>query len=184
MTTDIYQGWLMEWEHYLQQKTPTRRVLLLQDNFSGHVVPDGLKCIRVENFRANLTAHVQPNDAGIIQCFKAHYRRHFYSRAIDRYEQGITPSDVYVINQLEAMRLAGSADPKVVEMERRHIQELIKEGGYNLRDIFNMDETGLFYACVALLCPNVHTLTNKAECHLTVDFLTRSRLVLKGKKTD
>jgi hypothetical protein len=79
---------------------------------------------------------------------------------------------------------AGSADPKVVEMERRHIQELIKEGGYNLRDIFNMDETGLFYACVALLCPNVHTLTNKAECHLTVDFLTRSRLVLKGKKTD
>jgi hypothetical protein len=45
---------------------------------------------------------------------------------------------------------AGSADPKVVEMERRHIQELIKEGGHNLRDIFNMDETGLFYACVAV----------------------------------
>jgi hypothetical protein len=109
MTMDIYQGWLMEWDHDLQQKTPTRRVLLLQDNFSGHVVPDGLKCIRVENFRANLTAHVQPNDAGIIQCFKAHYHRHFYSRAIDRYEQGITPLDVYVINQLEAMRLAGSA---------------------------------------------------------------------------
>ena len=109
MTTVVYQGWLTEWDHKLQQKTPTQRILLLQDNFSGHVVPDGLQCIHVENFQPNLIAHVQPNDAGIIWCFKAHYRCHFCSRAIDRYEQGITPSDVYVINQLEAIRLAGSA---------------------------------------------------------------------------
>ena len=57
MTTVVYQGWLTEWDHELQQKTPTRRILLLQDNFSGHVVPDGLQCIHVENFRPNLTAH-------------------------------------------------------------------------------------------------------------------------------
>ena len=109
MTTAIYQSWLVEWDHELRQRTPTRRILLLQDNFSGHVVPEGLQCIRVENFRANLTAHVQPNDAGIIRCFKAHYRRNFFSRAIDRYEKGIVPSELYNINQLEAMRLAGSA---------------------------------------------------------------------------
>ena len=46
-----------------------------------------------------------------------------------------------------------------------------------------MDETGLLYACVALVCLNVHTLTIKVECHLTVDFPTRSSLVLRGKKT-
>lgn len=109
MNMEIYQGWLLEWDRDLQQKTLTQNILLLQDNFSGHVVPEGLWCICVENFRANLTAHVQPNDTGIIQCFKAHYRHHYYSRAIDCYEQGITPADLYKINQLEAMRLTDAA---------------------------------------------------------------------------
>ena len=109
MSTEIYQGWLKEWDLDLQQKTPTQCILLLQDNFSGHVVSYGLKCICVENFTANLTAHVQPNDAGIIRCFKAHYHHHFYSCSIDCYKQGITPSDIYAINQPEAMHLSSSA---------------------------------------------------------------------------
>ena len=41
---------------------------------------------------------------------------------------------------------AGSADPEDVEQERQRIQKLIAERGYSQRDIFNMDETGLFYA--------------------------------------
>jgi hypothetical protein len=41
---------------------------------------------------------------------------------------------------------AGSADPKDVETEQRRIQELIEKSGYRFKDIFNMDETGLFYA--------------------------------------
>jgi hypothetical protein len=109
MTTEIYQAWLWEWDRDLQLKTPTRNILLLQDKFSGHIVPEGLQCIRVENFKANLTAHVQPNDAGIIRCFKAHYRHLYISCAIDHYNEGITPSDIYKINQLEAMRLADTA---------------------------------------------------------------------------
>ena len=45
---------------------------------------------------------------------------------------------------------AASANPEVVIEEQCRIQKLIKEQGYQLRDIFNMDETGLFYACVPL----------------------------------
>jgi hypothetical protein len=41
---------------------------------------------------------------------------------------------------------AASADIYTVEMERNCIQELIKNSGYELKDVFNMDETGLFYA--------------------------------------
>lgn len=78
----------------------------MQDNFSGHVVPDNLTRICIENFRPNLTVHVQPNDQGIICCFKAHYRAKFIHRAIDLYEAGITPSKIYNIDQLEAMQLA------------------------------------------------------------------------------
>ena len=40
---------------------------------------------------------------------------------------------------------AGSADSAAVERERKCIQELIVKWGYRLKDVFNMDETGLFY---------------------------------------
>ncbi|KIK10937.1 hypothetical protein PISMIDRAFT_38293, partial [Pisolithus microcarpus 441] len=53
--------------------------------------------------------HIQPNNQGIIRCFKAHYRAKFIQRAIDLYESGTTPSLIYDIDQLEAMRLADEA---------------------------------------------------------------------------
>ncbi|EIW82986.1 DDE-domain-containing protein [Coniophora puteana RWD-64-598 SS2] len=104
MTTVLYQEWIRDWNEELRRKG--RHVLLLQDNFSGHAVPAGLTNIRVENFEPNLTSHVQPNNQGIIRCFKAHYRAAYIERAIARYDQGITPSSIYDINQLQAMRLA------------------------------------------------------------------------------
>ena len=84
-------------------------ILLLQDNFTAHIVPDDLQNIRVENFEPNLTTHVQPKDQGIIHCFKAHYRARFIERSINHYDEGITPGNIYDINQLQAMRLADLA---------------------------------------------------------------------------
>ena len=109
MTGDLYQEWLRKWDRRLDQRTPPRKILLLQDNFSGHIIPEGLKNIRVENFRPNLTAHIQPLDQGIIRCFKAHYRAKYIERAIARYDEDITPSEIYDIDQLRAMRLANAA---------------------------------------------------------------------------
>ena len=60
MTAHLYQDWIQEWDRELQRKN--RKILLLQDNFSGHIVPPNLRNIRVENFEPNLTAHVQPED--------------------------------------------------------------------------------------------------------------------------
>jgi len=37
-----------------------------------------------------------------------------------------------------------------MENERKRIQELIKKYGHELRDIFNMDETDLFYVYVPI----------------------------------
>ena len=107
MTGDIYQEWLRQWDHKLGERK--RKIVLLQDNFSGHIVPDGLQNIRVLNFKPNLTAHVQPMDQGIIGSFKARYRAKYFQWAINRYERGITPSDMYNIDQLQAMRLANIA---------------------------------------------------------------------------
>jgi len=45
---------------------------------------------------------------------------------------------------------AASSDVDTVEKERKRVQNLIKESRYNLRDIYNMDETGLFYGCAPI----------------------------------
>ncbi|EIN11808.1 DDE-domain-containing protein [Punctularia strigosozonata HHB-11173 SS5] len=111
MTMKLFHEWVGGWDAKLRQKK--RSVLLLVDGFSAHVAPDNLTNIRVEVFRPNLTPHVQPADAGTIQCWKAHYRSAFIGRAIDRYDMGISPEDIYDINILEAMRMAISAWSKV-----------------------------------------------------------------------
>ena len=107
MTASLYQEWLLDWDHQLRQEQ--RNVLLFQDNFAGHIVPDTLTNIHTENFEPNLTSHAQPNDQGIIRCFKAHYRAKSIERAVDRYECGTSPSQIYDIDQLDAMRLANEA---------------------------------------------------------------------------
>lgn len=81
MTTILYQEWLQDWDQKLRQQK--QKILLLQDNFSGHVVPDRLTNICVANFSPNLTSHVQPCDQGIIRAFKAHYRCLYMERALD-----------------------------------------------------------------------------------------------------
>ena len=107
MTGSLYGEWIRAWDRDLQLKQ--RKILLLQDNFSGHIVPDDLQNIEVRNFEPNLTAHVQPMDQDIIQCFKARYRAKYIRRSIDYYEAGVTPSQIYELDQLEAMRLANAA---------------------------------------------------------------------------
>jgi len=107
MTAHLYEDWIRQWDWELQERGC--KILLLQDNFPGHIVPDDLQNIKVENFKLNLTAHVQPKDQGIICCFKAHYWARFIQRAIDHYDEDIPPAEIYDINQLQAMCLADLA---------------------------------------------------------------------------
>lgn len=53
------------------------------------------------------------------------------------------------LNEFKRHGEAASASPATVEEERKRIQKLLLESGYELRDIFNMDETGLSYAYVS-----------------------------------
>jgi hypothetical protein len=50
------------------------------------------------------------------------------------------------LKELKRHGEAASADPVDIENERRRIQAIIFYEDYPLRDIFNMDETGLFWA--------------------------------------
>ncbi|KAF9221437.1 DDE-domain-containing protein [Gyrodon lividus] len=116
MMATIHQDWLLDWDKKL--RCEGRKILLLQDNFSRHIVPDTLTNILVENFEPNLTTYVQPNDQGIIHCFKAHYQAKFIHRSIDLYKAGITPTHVYDIDQLEGMSgiLPPDTDPIPIQL--------------------------------------------------------------------
>jgi hypothetical protein len=79
---------------------------------------------------------------------------------------------------------AASATPEVVMTEQCRIQELIKEKGYQLQDIFNMDETGWFYAYVPQL--QVRTailLIMTIDCHQIGALLTSDTPVSKDEKS-
>lgn len=118
MNISLYSEWLCDWDE--EPRCHNRKIIYFHDNFSAHLsgTPDDLTQIRVENFRANLTAHVQPLNARIIRNFKGRYRRLFVERAVDRYDSGITPALIYEINQLEAMQIAAQAwdavEPKTI----------------------------------------------------------------------
>ena len=53
--------------------------------------------------------------------------------------------DRHGLKEMKRHGEAASTSAATVEKERKRIQELITMYGYELRDIFNMDETGLFY---------------------------------------
>jgi len=84
-----------------------RHILLSINNFSGHFINYKPTNIELNYFKPNLTPFVQPLDAGIIRCFKAHYRNSFCQRAIDKDEKG--EADIYSMNLKEAMMMANEA---------------------------------------------------------------------------
>jgi hypothetical protein len=70
-------------------------------------MPPNYSNTRIEFLPPNLTAWIQPMDAGIIRCFKAHYRNRFARLALDRDDPGI--DNIYNISQLDAMSIASNA---------------------------------------------------------------------------
>ena len=91
-----------------------QHILLVIDNFSGHSINYKQSNIHIEFFEPNLTSFVQPLDAGIICCFKAHYYSNFCQRAIVLDEAG--ESNIYKINLLKGILMAEEAW-NVVTME-------------------------------------------------------------------
>lgn len=90
MTTSVFQDWLVQFDRSM--RLAGRKVILLVDNASSHS-DNGiiLTNTKLQFLPPNTTAHIQPMDAGIIQNFKAHYKkllcRHFLSCIEDNQKQ-------------------------------------------------------------------------------------------------
>ena len=77
-----------------QMSNANKHILLLLDNCASHsqpVVP--LTHVKLHFLPPNTTSHIQPSDAGIIENFKAHYRKQLvrlYVQCIDDHEHSIS----------------------------------------------------------------------------------------------
>ena len=89
----------MQWQNH--------QICLHLDNFSGHYISYEPTNIEIVYFGPNLTAWVQPLDAGIIRCFKAHYHRRFCKNALECDELG--EADIYKIDLLQVLQMATAA---------------------------------------------------------------------------
>lgn len=99
----IYARWALRFDADMRRQN--RQVILLCDNASSHKKFDAMKLtnVCVEFLAPKLTAFIQPLDAGVIRCFKAHYRRGFLRKVLER--DAANEPHIYRINQLEAMQL-------------------------------------------------------------------------------
>jgi hypothetical protein len=72
----------------LKMGQQNHKVCLTVDNFSAHEIAYQPKNMQIKYFGPNLTSFVQPLDAGIIRCVKAHYCHSFCHRALDLDDAG------------------------------------------------------------------------------------------------
>jgi hypothetical protein len=97
--------WLRKFDRKMRRQK--RFIVLTIDNFSGHKIDYEPTNIHAEFFEPNFTSFVQPCDAGIIRCLKAHYRRSLALRALDLYE--LDHPNPFKIDILSAMRFLTNA---------------------------------------------------------------------------
>jgi hypothetical protein len=91
MTQEIFLEWLRGFDLHVSG----RKVLLIMDNFNGHIPLDQLpNHILLRNtivfyLPPNATLKIQPCDVGIIRSFKAYYRRRFNRLLLQRLEDNV-----------------------------------------------------------------------------------------------
>ena len=98
MTTVLFEKFLLDFERRMRLAGKDK-VLLLVDNFSGHqysTIESQLHIVTVEFLPPNTTSYLQPMDAGVINSFKAQYRKMLVEHRLDCFMNNEDPEiDVY-----------------------------------------------------------------------------------------
>lgn len=81
MTSDIFGRWIRSLNSTNRLKR--RKILVLVDNATSHVVNEELEHVKVHFLPPNTTPYLQPCDAGIINSFKAHYRKLYLQNVLE-----------------------------------------------------------------------------------------------------
>jgi len=108
LTTELFNEWLHAVNS--KMKRQNRRILLLLDNAPVHICEIDLSNVKLQFLPPNMTFHIQPLDAGIIQSFKLHYRKLMLEYFSIRMETAACVTElVKSINILDAVKWISSA---------------------------------------------------------------------------
>ena len=110
MTKVIFQYFLRRFDRSMVAKK--RKVLLLLDNFAGHMVEYKPVNVELLFLPPNTTSRLQPLDGGIIRAFKAHFKRRQFQKAyrhigmtqIGRQDLVGPAENIFDVDQLQAMK--------------------------------------------------------------------------------
>lgn len=80
MSRELFTKWIVRVNNEMADKN--RKILLILDNCSAHLVDTRLSNIRVEFLPPNCTSILQPLDLGIIKNVKVHYRKRLVQRIL------------------------------------------------------------------------------------------------------
>lgn len=80
MTRELFTQWLLQLDDAMKKKG--RKILLIVDNCSAHVVNMRLSNVKLEFLPPNCTSLLQPLDQGIIRCVKAEFRKRLVQRLL------------------------------------------------------------------------------------------------------
>jgi hypothetical protein len=103
MTATLFQEWLVQFNKAM--KKMNRHVILLLDNATSHQAPTQLSNVRIHFLPPNMTSHIQPLDAGIINSFKCHYRKLQIQKMLDLVERSL-PAELSLDQAIRFSRMA------------------------------------------------------------------------------
>ena len=103
MTGTIFKEWIINVDNQISINTPDRKILMIMDNATCHVIPEiDLKSIEILFLPPKSTAVLQPLDAGIIASFKTKYRSIFVRNLLEERRKSNIPLDK--LNILQAIK--------------------------------------------------------------------------------
>lgn len=80
MTRELFSEWLLKVDD--EMRSAGRKILIIADNCSAHLVNVRLTNVQLEFLPPNCTSLLQPLDQGIIKSVKAHYRTRLVQRLL------------------------------------------------------------------------------------------------------
>ena len=104
MTGDIFSCWIKSLNHTNRLKH--RKILVLVDNASSHVVSEELDYVIVHFLPPNTAPYLQSCDTGIINSFKAHYRKLYLQTVLEAID---SEKEIPRLNIKEAISLCSEA---------------------------------------------------------------------------
>ena len=128
----FFRNWLSRID--VRMRLRRRKILLFLDRCPAHPPDVRLTNIEIVFLPANTTSILQPLDAGIIRCFKAHYRRLLMDKLLKRLELNLeesTSEAAKTVTVLDAIQLIQTAWSLVSESS---ISNCFKKCGFKALD--------------------------------------------------